>query len=437
MLGKERVLEIAETALRGVEADQAEVLVWTERSALTRFAESQIHQNMAETNLRLMVAAITDKQIGCASTNLADADSLAQVARQASLLARNSAANPEFQSLPAPQPIDAVAAFSETTAASTPEDRADAVEKMIGAAKQVGAIASGSYAVGEGEFAIASSLGVRAYQPTTNSRVVIVVADGDASGYGEWNGKDIATFDPIAVAAKAAKDCAASRGAQAIAPGQYTVVLEESAVAEIIMYMGWIGFSALAYQEGRSFMCDKLGQKIVADSISIWDDGHDPRILSMAFDFEGVPKQKVMLIENGVAKGVVYDTLTAQREGKKSTGHATPINGGFNPYAMNICMNGGDATLEQMIASTERGLLVRRFHYMNIITPRDATLTGMTRDGTFLIENGKVTRPVQKLRYTESAIRALSNVEMLGKDLWLSEGPLVPAMKIKDFTFTS
>ena len=207
--------------------------------------------------------------------------------------------------------------------------------------------------------------------------------------------------------------------------------------------MAYTGFSAVAMQEGRSFMVGKIGQQIVDSRVSIWDDGQDPRGLPLPFDFEGVPKQRVDLIEKGVARGVVYDSYRAgKEEGKSSTGHALPAPNTFGPFPMNAFFGPGDATLEEMIASTERGLYVTRFHYTRPVEPTKVVVTGMTRDGTFLIENGKIAYPVKNLRFTQSYLEALNQVDMIGKELRLLAGmgglarTAQPALKLGSFNFT-
>jgi PmbA protein len=438
-LDKDQLLAAAEEALRLVESDQAEVVIQVEDSALTRFAESVIHQNMAQTNVSLTLRAVVGKQIGCATTNRIDREGLQKVAQQAALLAKNSAPNPDFQSLPSPQPITPVESYCEATAALTPEARAAMVKAMIAAADKIGAVASGSLATAANALVVANSLGIRAYQPSTKVELITIIADaeGEASGYGEWLGKSITAVAPQEIAQGAAETCALSRGAQPIAPGEYPVVLQAPAVAELLDMLAWLGLGAQSVQEDRSFMCDQIGKTVAAEIITLWDDGHDLRTIPRAFDYEGVPKQKVIFIENGVAKGVVYDSYTAAKEGKQSTGHALPAPNTYGPLPLNLCMAPGNASMEAMIASIERGLLVSRFHYTNVISPRDTMLTGMTRDGTFLIEHGKISRPVQKLRFTESVLKTLQRTEMLGQEVVLSAGNLVPALKASRFNFTS
>jgi PmbA protein len=194
-------------------------------------------------------------------------------------------------------------------------------------------------------------------------------------------------------------------------------------------------------QEGRSWMNDRIGQRVMSPSVTIVDDGHDEAGLPLPFDFEGVPKQKVILIENGVPRGPVYDTTTARKDGKPSTGHALPPPNTFGPLALNLVMSPGAATVEEMIRSTERGLYITRFWYTRVVHPRDCVITGMTRDGTFLIEQGELTRPVKNLRFTQGYIPALANVDLIGQEArTLSSGEFgasrVPALKLNEFHFT-
>jgi predicted Zn-dependent protease len=207
-------------------------------------------------------------------------------------------------------------------------------------------------------------------------------------------------------------------------------------VGDLIGFLGYMGFGGNAFNEGRSCFSGKLGERVCGESITIYDDGLDPSFMPLPFDFEGNPRRKVLLIEKGIARGVVHDRTTAKEAGVEPTGHATPPPGAWGPYPMHLKLAPGDATVEEMIASTERGLLVTRFHYTNIAHPLRTELTGMTRDGTFLIENGKLTRGVRNLRFTQSVLGALSNVEMIGRAPRIAEGCLVPALKVRSFHFS-
>jgi PmbA protein len=200
-----------------------------------------------------------------------------------------------------------------------------------------------------------------------------------------------------------------------------------------------MSFGAMAMQEKRSFMADKMGQKVAADSISIWDDGRDPAGWPLPFDFEGQPKHKVHLIQEGIARGVVYDSFTAHREGKESTGHALPQPNGFGALPLNLVMAPGDASLEEMIAGTEDGVLVTRLWYVRPVHPKETLITGMTRDGTFKIDHGKITKPLRNLRFTSSILAALEGTQGIGREQKLQGsffgGSLAPALKVRAFTF--
>ena len=437
MLGESQCLDLVTAALSACDCDQAEVIMHNTSSSLTRFAESRIHQNVAEVNGLISVRAIVGKKIGCTRTNQLTPDEARSAARRALDLARVAADDQRFISLPGPRPISAVSGFSEATTASTPESRARAARAIADTAQRHGCMASGSIAAEASELAIGNSLGVRAYAPLSQASLVLVVSDEESSGYADWRGVDISQLDASAAAETASRKCVAGRGAEAASPGDYTVVLEPSAVGELVMFLGYIGFGALAVQEGRSFMTGRLGEKVMGDNITIWDDATDPRGLATPFDWEGQPKRKIVLIENGVARSVVYDSYTAGREGKQTTGHALPAPNTAGPLPLNMFLGAGDASVDDMVASTQRGILVTRFHYVNIVHEKDTIITGMTRDGTFLIEDGKRTKPLKNLRFTQSIVEALSNAAMIGREPALAEYAYVPTLKISKFSFTS
>jgi len=437
MLGETRCLQLVDAALKACDCDQAEVIVWAQETALTRFAESAIHQNVAEANAMVSVRAVLGKRTGVARGNQLNPDDVRGVARRALELARVAAEDPKFVSLPAPEPYPKVQTYSEATAASTPESRAEAIRGIAAIAAKHACRVSGAYAADKSEIAIGNSLGIRAYAPTTDASLITVVADDDSSGYAEWRGTDLAQLDAEHLAEIAARKCADGRGAEAIAPGDYTVILEPLAVGDMLFMLAYMGMGAMAFQEGRSFMSGRIGEKLAGENITIWDDATDPRQRAIPFDWEGVAKRRVTIIENGIARGPVYDSYTAHKEGRKSTGHAFPAPNTFGPAPTHIFLGDGDASVEQMVASTERGLLVTRFHYTNIVHEKQTIFTGMTRDGTFLIENGRIARPVKNLRFTQSILSALSDVQMIGKGGQLTEYAYAPALKIERFAFTS
>lgn len=443
MLGQDRLQEIAARSLRRATADQTEVIVTSSNSLLTRFAANTIHQNVSETDVSVRIRSIVDRKTGVASGNRVEDDDLARLVQSAETAARFQQPNPEIQSLPKPRPIKAVNAFRESTASFTPMQRAEAVRSIIKQSRDHGLEAAGAFSNEQQEFLVANSLGVSAYHRGTVAHLVTVVMGDDSSGYASSASLDVSDIDAAAVGKVAVDKALQGRHPSDLEPGEYTVILEEEAVADMLFMLGYIGLGALAFQERRSFMTGKLGEKITGDNITIWDDGHDLRGLPMSFDFEGVPKEKVILVENGTARNVVYDTFTAAREqGRSSTGHSLPAPNGMGPIPIHLFMAPGTATKEEMLASTERGIWVTRFHYTNPVHPVQSVITGMTRDGTFLIENGKITRPLKNLRFTQSILEAFANAEMLGNDLkmvkddWNSLATCAPAAKVRNFRFT-
>jgi predicted Zn-dependent protease len=242
-------------------------------------------------------------------------------------------------------------------------------------------------------------------------------------------------IDAEALARVACEKAASSAQPVAVEPGAWDVILEPDAVGTIVGYTSMLSFGALGVHEGRSAVAGRIGEQVCGDNITVWDDGLDPRGMMSSFDYEGMPRRRTMLIERGVAAGLVYDTATAATDGTTTTGHATPP-GGWGPLPRNLFMQPGPATVEEMIASTERGLLVTRFHYTNIVSPKQTILTGMTRDGTFLIEGGRIAGGVKNLRFTENILEALGRVEMIGQVGSFTGMMWAPAVKIGGFTFT-
>jgi len=443
VLGKEKLQEIAGRVLGFSGADQTEVLIFSNDERLTRFAVNTIHQNVSERDVAVRVRAVFGQKMGVASGNDLSDEALQKVVESAETVARFQQDNPDFHSLPEPRPVREMEAYAEATAACTPEERAKSVAAICAMSRENDLEASGAFSTGVQELVAANSLGVSAYHCSTVARIVTVIMGQDSSGYGAAANMDVSALDPEAVGRVAVDKALRSREPADIEPGAYTVILEEEAVADMLRTLGYLGFGALAVQEGRSFMSGRFGQQITGSNISIWDDGYDQRGLVLPFDFEGVPKQRVSLIENGVAKNVVYDSFTAGREeGKVSTGHGLPAPNTFGPFPINLFMAPGQATKEEMLASTERGIWVTRFHYTNPVHPIKTVLTGMTRDGTFLIEKGKITRPLKNFRFTQSILEAFSRAEMLGSELklikagWGNMALCVPAAKINEFQFT-
>src|SRR5579871_1503852 len=401
MLGKERILELGAQILGISRADETEALVISDETALTRFANSAIHQNVFEVGVEVRVRAVLGGRIGVATTNSIDERSVRDVVDRAVTCARLAPATPDFHGLPEPQPIPQVETFSQTTASYTPERRAADVKGICEAALAEDLNASGAWSNSEIEVGVTNSRGISAYNLRSHASLKTVVMAANSSGYAERTAVDASQIDVAGAGQEAIDKALRSRNPVPVEPGDYTVVLEPYAVGTMLDYFASVGLGALALQEGRSFMNGHLGDRLLGTNITMWDDGLDPRGMPVPFDFEGVPKQRVMFFDRGAAIGVVYDSFTAGREGKRSTGHGLPAPNTWGPVPLNIFLAEGDASKEDLLRDIERGLWVSRFHYVNVVHPTQAILTGMTRDGTFLIEHGQLTRPVRNLRFTQ------------------------------------
>ncbi len=432
----QRVVELAMSA----GASEAEGLVSADRAQLTRFANSEIHQNVAETNGSLNLRVAIGKRVGVASSNRLDDEGLRRLAETAVAIARNSAELEDWGGLPGPTPIvDQPAGWSEATAGATPEQRAEGVRAVIAAADAAGVRAFGSFSTSAEHLGIANSHGIRAAQRRTAAQLLTVtMAPDGGSGYAEQAGVDLGAIDAAEVGREAAEKARVTANPVAVDPGDWTVVLEEYAVVDLLSMLAFMGFSALAVQEERSFA--EPGRVIGSELVTIVDDATEPGAMPMAFDYEGVAKQRVVLVERGVCRDVVWDQQTAARAGRQSTGHGLPAPNSYGPFPLNMVMSAGATTRADLVGGMDRGLLVTRFHYTNPVHPKLAIVTGMTRDGTFLVEGGRIVGPVRNLRFTQSYLAALAGTVAVGSERRTIRGDfggvLVPPVRIDGWTFT-
>ncbi len=431
---------MAREVLAAVDADQAEVLIYGGTSALTRFANNYIHQNVQETDLSVRVRAVLGKKTGVAATDAVTPEALRAVAERAVSLAKLQQDNEHFTSLPFPQPIAAAPALVAATAQCGAEQRAAIVATICEAADKPRLVAAGAFRTGESEAAVINSRGVWAYHADAAADINTVIMGETSSGYAETWTRDVGEIDGAVIAGEAIDKARRGANPQALEPGEYDVILEEYAVADLMDFFAMLSFGSQTYLEKRSFMSGRIGQQVMGDNVSIWDDGLSPDGLPAPFDAEGVPRQRVDFIENGVAKGVAWDTYYGAMGGEASTGHALPAGETYGAIPCNMFMATGDSTKEEMLASTNRGIWVSRFWYTRTVHPLKVVLTGMTRDGTFLIEDGKIVAPVHNLRFTQSYLEAMNNVVAVGRESRLMPhiggACRVPAMKIRGWNFT-
>ncbi len=442
MLGPDKIRELTDQVLAFSKADQAEVLFQGTDAALTRFANSSIHQNVAETDTNVRVRVVYGKRIGVASGNDLSPDALKSVVDTARAIAQHQRDNPDFRSLPSAQPIPAVGAWVERTAHFSPEQRAQVVGVLCKRSKEKGLAAAGAFSTTSFEVAVANSLGVFAYHPGTVAEINTVMQGDGGSGYASFTHQDATQVNAEALAEDAVGKALKARHPTDLPAGEYTVLLEEYAVTDLLDFLGRLSFTSLAVQEDRSFMKGKFGEKVMDPRVTLWDDGNSPETIPLPFDFEGMPRQKVTFVENGVARDVIYDSATAEREGKQSTGHSLPAPNAVGPFPMHMFLAPGSAPKREMIKSVERGVWVTRFWYTRPVHPMKVLITGMTRDGTFLIERGEITRPVKNFRFTTSYLDALNNVRAIGSearlfyDDWSGASRRVPALLVDGFRFT-
>lgn len=444
MLGEAAARQLLLDALRRSPAQQTELVLLSWDGALTRFANNTVHQNVAERDAQVLVRVVLGRRSGSAVTNRLEAGALDRAVDQAVAAARAAPERPDFPGLPEPRPVHPVRCFDEAAAAASPRWRAERVEEFLRAAQAEGAVAAGALSTGVHELAVANSRGVFCYHAGTRVQFSTVVRVDDGSGYAERAAWRLEEFDLLALGRQALERARRARSPRELPPGTYPVVLGPYAVQDVVGWLMYAGAGALAVQEGRSWMNGRIGTRVLSELVTVWDDGLDPDGLPVPFDFEGVPKQRVVVVDRGVPQGPVYDTQTAAREAKASTGHglpqAWPEAAATGPVPGNVFLAPGDATEEELVRGLERGLYVTRFWYTRLVHPRDCVVTGMTRDGVFWVEGGEVAYPVRNLRFTQGYVQALASVERVGAETYLLGDRFgayrVPALRAAAFTFT-
>jgi len=441
-------------------ADETEVLFSGGRFALTRFANNTIHQNVAEENHVVSVRTAFGGRTARATTNRFDDESLRRVVESSEALARVQHPDPDL--LPMPDSREAAGGVDKSiaplpsryfaqTAAITPQLRADSVKKIVEVAQRHKLTAAGIYSSSESVEGIFNSRGLSKWHTQTLAEVSITMLGADASGWQKANSPDVANLDPLHLAETAAKKALDSTHPAEIPAGKYTVILEPAAVLDIVGFMFW-DYSGMAILDQRSFLTGRIGSQLFGENITICDDVAHPLQTGCPFDGEGMCRLRLPLVENGVIKRVVYARATAERMKRsehkdkggpiEATGHGFPLPNEMGEMPLNIVFATpqNPQTLAEMIASTERGVLVTRLWYIREVDPYEKMLTGMTRDGTFLVEDGKIKQGIRNFRFNESLIHMLSNVEAMGVPIRScgeeSFDMVVPAMKIRDFNFT-
>jgi PmbA protein len=430
---------IVERVLKLSDADETEVEIDVTTDALTRFANNMIHQNVAEQTLSISVRTVVDGRTARVTTNKTDEESLRRAASTAMSLARNEPKNPDLLPMLRQQKYQKVARFFAATAESTPQDRARAVKRVCQMADKAKQTAAGIFSSGSMQNVFANSRGLFAQHQQTRSEFSVTILEEHSSGWAKFNSPDIRNIDPDELAARASRKAADSRNPREIPAGHYTTILQPPAVLDLLGFL-FYDFAGTAVLDKRSCFTGRMGTKLFGENILLWDDVYHPLQNGEPFDGEGVPKQRVLLVDRGVPKNLVYSRATAKKMKAKPTGHGFSLPNDYGEAPMNLVFAGGDKSMDEMVRSTERGILVTRLWYIREVDPYEKILTGMTRDGTFLVENGRVAGGIRNFRFNQSILEMLSKVEMLGPAVRAageeSFEMVVPAMKVRDFHFS-
>jgi PmbA protein len=453
---RDRASDIFSRVRKYTTAEEVECLFYGGHSALTRFANNTIHQNVTEENYGVSVRTVFGGRTGRATTNKFDDESLKSVVKASESLAKVQQPDPELLPMAesdnnAPPPQTVPSRHFEQSARLTPAQRADAVGKIVSLAKKQKLTAAGIFSSSEAIEGIFNSRGLSAWHTQTSAEISITMLAADSSGWQKANSPNVANLDAERLAQIAAEKALKSRGPREIPPGKYIVILEPAAVLDTVGF-GFFDFGGLAILDQRSFLNNRIGTTLFGENISIWDDVGHPLQSGSPFDGEGVRRKKVQLVESGVVKRLVYSRGSAQKMKNSEyaekvgliepTGHGFPIPNEIGEAPMNIVFEPPQEpkTVKQMIASTERGILVTRLWYIREVDPYEKILTGMTRDGTFLIEDGKLISGLRNFRFNQSLIEMLSKVEEMSTPVRTSGEEsfdmVVPAMKVRDFNFT-
>ena len=438
VMPREMAQALVEKVVRMSKADDVQVNVTSGYQADLRFAANQVSTSGGVVNGQVAVTSTFGKKHATTVTNDLSDEALRATVDKSEALAKLSPDDPEVMPALGPQTYAPVNGYFDATANLSAEDRARAALTALEPARKAGDLkAAGFIIVNAGSNALGNGKGLFAYNRSTTANYTLTVRTNDGTGSG-WAGAehpDWKQLDFSGMASRAIDKARLSRNPVAIEPGRYTVILEPQAVGDLVQLMGF-ALAARNADEGRSAFSkpgggNKIGEKIVDDRVTIFSDPQDPQLLAQPYDNQGMPLSRQVWIENGVLKQLFYTRFWAQKQNKQPTG-----------FPSSIKLEGGTTSMDDMIKSTPRGVLVTRLWYLRQVDPRTILFTGLTRDGTFLIENGKITRAIKNFRFNESPLFLLANLEAIGPAVRLGGteqgGPVVmPAIKAKDFNFTS
>jgi len=439
MLDKKAAFDILGSALAAIENDMAEAVLESERLSLTRFAESGISDNIDTEEKTLYLRIARDNKIGVIATGDISPEGIRQAVENCQAMLGFMMPDDNFESFAAPD--EAVLEENFLVAGTTsfgPRKRAEAIDLASKIAGKGGFETSGAFRIESSSLAVANTLGIRRFFHGNHASFSLTVSgEKDNSGWAMEFNRDAAAIDINRLARTATMKAARSREPIALPDGQYTVILEPAAVGQLLLLLSFLGFGCKTLHQRRSFMAGQIGEKIAGDNFTVSADPHDPDFNFRPFDYEGVPRRSVELITDGIARGVVYNTYYANLMKTSSTGHALPPTNNFGPYPKTLSVAPGKRSLERIIETTEKGILITHFWYLNYLNPMRTMVTGTTQDGTFLIENGNITSAVKNMRTNQSILEAFSGIEAVSADriIYPQFGVLmkVPGMKIGNF----
>lgn len=455
MFDQSKAQELFDRARRFSTSGELEIIFSSSNYSLTRFANNTIHQNVSELNQVASIRVAFDGKTARATTNRFDDESLKRAVQSAESIARVQESDPDRLPMAkageGKSELKPRSRWFDETVALTPADRAEAVGRIVGIAKKNKLVTAGIFSSSQSAEAVVNSNGLNVFHRQSSAEVSITMLAGDSSGWQKANSPDVKNVDPVGLAEVAAKKAVDSRAPQELAPGKYTVILEPAAVLDMVGFMFW-DFGGLTILDQRSFLNNRIGSRLFGENITIVDDVDNPLQSNAPFDGEGVRRRRVSLVESGVIRNLVYARTTAERMRKSeyavkvgdiaATGHGFPLPNEIGEAPVNVVFltHGGEQSVAEMVAGTDRGILITRLWYIREVDPYEKILTGMTRDGTFLVENGKVKKGIRNFRFNQSLIEMLNHVDVIGQPVRSSGEEsfdmVVPAMKVSGFNFT-
>jgi len=444
MVGERTLLSTLTALVKRARADAVSVCVHAKTRRVFRFAYEAIHQDLVQEDITVTAKLIRQRRVGVASADSLEPAHLRRTLQAAAAIAAHSPQQKELAALPQRTRIRASGDYVRSTTRLSAAACVASLQRLFQLCKGAGAKLAGSLVTGEDELAVVNSAGVSCYAASTVSGAKLVTMYRNLSGYASGVHRDVTRLDLDGLLKESLRRSLHRQEAVSPPLGNYEVILEPEAVGELVSWLGYTAFGAKSVEERTSCLAGRMGEALFAPEITIYDDGMEAASLRMPFDFEGTPKRRTVLIDRGRATGIVYDTTYGARFGRPSSGHGMPPDEVEGPLPMHLGMAPGRTSLEAMIRSCRRGLLIPRFHYVNgLLNPREALMTGLTREGTFLIERGKLSAPVATLRFTQSLLSAFRRVLGVSTQRRLIADPsqelgcaVMPALHLVAFKFT-